>query len=84
VQTANKSRTIAQRRSRAALHGIDFLVIVAIVITFAAIVSSTLARAKAETYSAQSTTVADQPRQLSPELALIKARIRLATGNPWN
>jgi len=84
VQTANKPRTIAHRRSRAALNWIDFLVIAAIILTTAAIVSTTLARAKAATYSSSSTSeLAQASDQLPLDLAMIKAKLRLASGGPW-
>ncbi|HYX02523.1 MAG TPA: hypothetical protein VE963_10575, partial [Reyranella sp.] len=50
VETTSKSRTIAHRR-RSALNWIDFLVIAAIILTFAAIVTTTLGRARASTYN---------------------------------
>jgi hypothetical protein len=50
--TTDKTKSIAQRRhSRLSLTWIDFLVIAAILLTFAAIVSTTLARAKASTHN---------------------------------
>ena len=50
----NKTRAIARRRSRLSLTWIDFLVIAAIVLTFAAIVSTTVSRAKASTHNSAS------------------------------
>jgi hypothetical protein len=79
---ANKSKTISGRRSRAALTWIDFLVIAAIILTFAAIVSTTLARARAATHN-DAPTFSDEVSQVPDDPGLIKARIRLAVGGPW-
>ena len=49
--STNKTRTIARRHSRLSLTWIDFLVIAAIVLTFAVIVSTTVSRAKASTHN---------------------------------
>jgi hypothetical protein len=81
VETTSKSRTIAQRR-RSALNWIDFLVIAAIVLTFAAIVTTTLGRARASTHN-HSSSVSTEISQAPLDSALIKARIRLAAGGPW-
>ena len=81
VETTSKSRTIAHRR-RSALNWIDFLVIVAIILTFAAIVTTTLGRARASTYN-YSPDVSTNVSQAPVDASLIKARIRLASGGPW-
>jgi hypothetical protein len=85
--TTNKSQTIARRRhSRLSLNWIDFLVITAIILTFAAIVSTTFGRARASAYNTAlsspgfSTEVVSQ---IPDDPGLIKARIRLAIGGPW-
>lgn len=52
--STDKSPTVAQRRNRLALTWIDFLVIAAIILTFAAIVSTTLGRAKASSHDSVS------------------------------
>lgn len=80
---ANKSRTVA-RRSRSSLTWIDFLVIVAIILTFATIVTTTLGHARASTRSPDRplvTDVSEAPGGHDP--AMIKARLRLAQGSPW-
>jgi hypothetical protein len=81
VETTSKSRTIAQRR-RSSLNWIDFLVIAAIILTFAAIVTTTLGRARASTYN-YSPDVSTNVSQAPFDASLIKARIRLASGGPW-
>jgi len=81
VETTNKSRTIAHRR-RSSLNWIDFLVIAAIILTFAAIVTTTLGRARASTHNYLSST-STEVSQAPLDSALIKARIRLAAGGPW-
>jgi hypothetical protein len=84
--TTNKTRTIARRRPRLSLNWIDFLVIAAIILTFAAIVSTTLGRARASTYnSATSSDVFSPDISQAPAVPadLTKARIRLAVGGPW-
>ena len=93
MNTANKSRSMVQRRSRSSLTWIDFLVILAILLTFVATVSTTLGKARASTPSADrpvATEVAEAP--VLPVAAapagtgdgLIKARFRLVQGAPWN
>jgi hypothetical protein len=82
VETTSKSRTIAHRR-RSSLNWIDFLVIAAIILTFAAIVTTTLGRARASTYN-YSPDVSTSASQASLDASLIKARIRLASGGPWH
>ena len=79
-----KARTIAQRRSRSSLTWVDFLVIAAIIVTFAAIVSTTVGRARASTYNSYAPTVSGEVSESHIESGLIKARLRLATGGPWN
>jgi len=75
-------RTVARPYRPQALGWIDFLVIAAIILTFAVIVSTTVSHAKASThntaptYSTEVSHVADDP-------GLIKAKIRLAIGSPW-
>ena len=81
MEATSKSRTIAHRR-RSSLNWIDFLVIVAIILTFAAIVTTTLGRARASTYN-YSPDVSTNVSQAPADASLIKARIRLASGGPW-
>ena len=83
--TTNKSQTIARRRhSRLSLNWIDFLVVAAIILTFAAIVSTTLGRARASTHNtASSSNFSSEVGQVPDDPGLIKARIRLAIGGPW-
>ena len=83
----NKPRAIAKRRhSRLSLNWIDFLVIAAIILTFAAIVSTTVSRAKASTHnnSASSPEFSTEVSQIQDDPGLIKAKIRLAAGAPWS
>ena len=83
--STNKTRTIARRHSRLSLTWIDFLVIAAIVLTFAAIVSTTVSRAKASTHhSASSRELSTEVSQIHDDPGLIKAKIRLAAGAPWS
>ena len=85
--TTNKSQTIARRRhSRLSLNWIDFLVVAAIILTFAAIVSTTLGRARASAYNTALSSPgfsAEVVSQIPDDPGLIKARIRLAIGGPW-
>jgi hypothetical protein len=67
------------------LNWVDFLVIVATVTVFGAVVAANNHHAKAQTRAAIEV-VTDLPQQASQtpdELGLIKARIRLANGGPW-
>jgi len=81
--TTTKARTIAQRRGRSSLTWVDFLVIAAIIVTFAAIVSTTVGRARASTSNSYVPTVSSQVGEAHMETGLIKARLRLASGGPW-
>lgn len=65
-----------------ALNWIDFLVIAAIVLTFLAIAGTTIKHAKA-TVIADPPTFSTKVGQIADDPGLIKARIRLATGQPW-
>ena len=77
-----KPRTTARPFRPDALTWIDFLVIAAIAMTFIAIAGTTISHAKASDYN--------DPPTFSTEVGhtgnadLIKARIRLAVGGPWN
>jgi hypothetical protein len=84
--STNKSQAIARRRhSRLSLTWIDFLVIAAIILTFAAIVSTTVSRAKASTHNgASSPEFSTEVSQVREDPGLIKAKIRLAAGAPWS
>jgi hypothetical protein len=83
--STNKTRTIARRHSRLSLTWIDFLVIAAIVLTFAAIVSTTVSRAKASTHNTTSAReFSTEVSQIADDPGLIKAKIRLAAGAPWS
>jgi large-conductance mechanosensitive channel len=81
----DKPETVARRRyNTLALTWIDFLVIAAIILTFAAIVTTTLGRAKAATHKTGSTPEFSTEIGQSYETPnLLKARIRLAAGGPW-
>ena len=80
-------RTTARPFRPNALTWIDFLVIAAIAMTFLVIASTTISHAKASTLR---TTVSNPPtfaaetRHATDDPNLIKARIRLAVGAPWN
>ena len=76
-------RTTARPFRPNALTWIDFLVIGAIALTFVAIASSTLSRAKA-TPAYDPPTYATEVGQSASDGDLIKARIRLAIGKPWS
>ena len=85
-----KPRTTARPFRPDALTWIDFLVMGAIVLTFIAIASTTISHAKASTTYTKASAYNDPPT-FSTEMGhsvsdadLIKARIRLAVGGPWN
>ncbi|MBV8187191.1 MAG: hypothetical protein JOY64_00955 [Alphaproteobacteria bacterium] len=80
--TVNRT-PIAHRRSRSSLTWVDFLVIAAIIVTFAAIVSTTVGRARASTYNNITPSVSTEIGDAHIDSSLIKARLRLATGGPW-
>ena len=78
-----KSRPTVRPFRPDALNWIDFLVMGAIALTFLAIASTTVSRAKASDYNDPptfSTEVGHTPANAD----MIKARIRLAVGGPWN
>jgi hypothetical protein len=78
-----KPRTTARPFRPDALTWIDFLVIAAIAFTFIAVASTAIGRAKAADYNDPptfSTEVGHAPSNAD----LIKARLRLAAGGPWN
>lgn len=77
------SRTAARPFRPQALTWIDFLVIAAIVLTFAAIASTTASRAKASDNNDPPTFATEIGQHVSDDPGLIKARIRLAIGSPW-
>lgn len=78
-----KPRTTARPFRPDALTWIDFLVMGAIALTFVAIASTTISRAKASDYNDPPTFSAEVGHTVS-DSDLIKARIRLAAGGPWN
>lgn len=78
----DKPRTIARQRRRSSLTWIDFLVIAAIILTFAAVVSTTLGRARATTHNS-ALEISTDVSQVPDDPGLIKAKIRLAAGGPW-
>ena len=81
----NKPRAIARRHpNRLSLNWIDFLVIAAVILTFAAIVSTTVSRARASTHNGVSSPeFSSEVSQVRDDPGLIKAKIRLAAGAPW-
>jgi hypothetical protein len=80
--TSKKSRTMARPYRPSALTWIDFLMIAAIILTFAVIASTTISHAKAKTTD-DPPTFSTQIGQVADDPGLIKAKIRLAIGHPW-
>ena len=78
-----KSRTTARPFRPDALNWIDFLVMGAIALTFIAIASTTVRGAKASDYNDPPTFSTEVGHSIS-DADMIKARIRLAVGGPWN
>ena len=82
---SNKAQAASYRPRRSMLNWVDFLVILATVLVFGAVVAANNPHAHAQTFG--STLVTDLPQQAavgSDDLGLIKARIRLAAGAPWS
>ena len=77
------SRTTARPFNPNALTWIDFLVIGAIALTFVVIAGTTISHAKAKD-SYDPPTFAAETRHATDDPDLIKARIRLSIGAPWN
>ncbi len=83
---SDKSKAIPYRPRRSLLNWVDFLVILATVLVFGAVVAANNPHARAQTRSG-STLITNLPEQASAgsdDAALIKARIRLAIGAPWS
>lgn len=78
-----KPRTTARPFRPQSLNWIDFLVIAAIALTFVAIASTTISHAKASP-AFDPPTFATEVGHTADNSDLIKARIRLAIGQPWN
>ncbi len=78
-----KPRTTARPFRPDALTWVDFLVIAAIAFTFIAIASTTISHAKASDYK-DPPTFSTELGYAPSDASLIKARIRLAVGGPWN
>ena len=78
-----KPRPTARPFRPDALTWIDFLVMGAIALTFIVIASTTISHAKASDYNDPPTFSTEMGRSVS-DADLIKARIRLAVGGPWN
>ncbi len=76
-------RTAARPFRPQALGWIDFLVIGAIILTFAVIVSTTVSHAKASNHNNEPT-FSSEVSQIGNDPSLIKAKIRLAIGQPWS
>jgi hypothetical protein len=73
------------RRHKFALIWIDFLVVSAAVMAFAAIVVGNSSAIRSSTgASPHARDAAVQTSQLPEDPGLVKARIRLATGGPWS
>ncbi len=78
-----KSRTTARPFRPDALNWIDFLVMGAIALTFVVIASTTISHAKASDHN-DPPTFSTEGGQTPANADMIKARIRLAVGGPWN
>jgi hypothetical protein len=72
-------------RRRLSLGWIDFLVIAATILTFAAVVMGNIPTGKSSMRTdALSRDVPIEIGQLPDDSGLVKARIRLAIGGPWS
>jgi hypothetical protein len=75
----NKSRAAVQARRKASLTWVDMLVVAAVILTAAAIIDTTVARAKAA--PSPSTGISwETGNLLNDDPGLVRARVRLATG----
>jgi hypothetical protein len=77
------ARTTARPFRPEALSWVDFLVIAAIILTFAVIVSTTVRHARALDHN-DPPTFSSEASQIANDPGLIKAKIRLAIGKPWS
>ena len=83
---SSKAKAAPYQPRRAALNWVDFLVILATVLVFGAVVmaNNPHARAQTRTGNTVSTGLFAPAIEGSDDLGLIKARIRLAQGAPWS
>ncbi|MBM3650246.1 MAG: hypothetical protein FJX11_20910 [Alphaproteobacteria bacterium] len=78
----SKAPAAMRPHRRLALTWVDVLVIIATILTFAAIASATVGRTKMSSAS-RIQTLATETSPIIDDPGLVKARIRLATGGPW-
>lgn len=81
----DQPKTATARRPRPTLTLVDFLVIAATAFTFLVVVAVNHSRAKAQGRTSLLTIdLSVQTSQIPDDPGLIKARIGLATGQPWS
>lgn len=76
-----KSKAAVDVRRKASLTWVDLLVVAAVILTIAAIVDTTVARAKAAPVPPAGIAWDTGGHQLPDDPGLVRARIRLATGS---
>ena len=79
----SKTAVRPKRPRRAALNGLDYLVLAATILTFFAVVAANSlhdAHAQGNVALMTASELPDQPDHAPPDAALIGARIKLATG----
>lgn len=76
----NKPSAAVQTRRKVSLTWIDMLVVAAVILTAAAIIDTTVARAKAAPAPATGISWDTTGNRLTDDPGLVRARVRLATG----
>ena len=84
MNTITRPRAAAKRHPRSALNWVDFLVIAATIMTFAVVVFANDPHSKKSMHSLLLKDTAVQTGQLQDDIAMMKARVRLAAGGPWS
>ena len=82
----NNPKAIPYRPRRSMLNWVDFLVILATMLVFGAVVLANKPHARTQS-GASSSLITDLPQDISQapdEAGLIRAKIRLAQGAPWS
>ena len=84
--SSDKSKAIPYRPKRSLINWVDFLVILATVLVFGAVVAANNPHARAQTRAGSTLTInlPEQASAATDDVSLIKARIRLAIGAPWS
>lgn len=79
-QKKNRAIAVPHELRKSRFSWLDLLVLAAVLITLAVVVNASTGRAKAAAPLSQANLITPEVSQLPNDTALVKARIRLATG----